>query len=98
MRNTTHPATSVTSHDRPIGMATRCPAGSDIDVGPGALHAILGVASSATDDLDAPVRHPSTTDLSRFGKPSLCYTFVRVDQTGTAFDVMQNTRAPDPNQ
>jgi ABC-type branched-subunit amino acid transport system substrate-binding protein len=39
-----------------------------------------------------------TTDLSRYRDLNLCYAFVRVNQTGTAFDVVQNPGAPDPNE
>jgi ABC-type branched-subunit amino acid transport system substrate-binding protein len=39
-----------------------------------------------------------TTDLSRFRLANLCYAFVRVNQAGTAFDVVQNPGAPDPNE
>ncbi|OHV39199.1 ABC transporter substrate-binding protein [Pseudofrankia sp. EUN1h] len=39
-----------------------------------------------------------TTDLSRFGEANLCYSFVRVNQAGTAFDVVPSSDGPDPNQ
>jgi ABC-type branched-subunit amino acid transport system substrate-binding protein len=35
-------------------------------------------------------------DLSQYSEPNVCYAFVRVNETGTAFDVMQNTGAPNP--
>jgi ABC-type branched-subunit amino acid transport system substrate-binding protein len=37
-------------------------------------------------------------DFSRFGSPNLCYAFVRVNDAGTAFDVVPNTGAADPVQ
>lgn len=38
------------------------------------------------------------TDLSRFGEPNLCYSFVKVNDAGTAFDVVPSVGAPDPNE
>ncbi|MBL7492408.1 ABC transporter substrate-binding protein [Frankia sp. AgB1.9] len=38
------------------------------------------------------------TDLSRFGEPNLCYSFVRVNDAGTAFEVVPSVGAPDPNE
>ncbi len=37
-------------------------------------------------------------DLSRYSEPTLCYIFVRVNEAGTAFEVVPNTGAPDPTQ
>jgi ABC-type branched-subunit amino acid transport system substrate-binding protein len=39
-----------------------------------------------------------TTDLSRFRLANRCYSFVRVNQAGTSFDVVQDPGASDPNQ
>ncbi|WP_307875219.1 ABC transporter substrate-binding protein [Frankia nepalensis] len=51
----------------------------------------------AVRDYDAGGLIP-TTDLSRFGDPNLCYSFVRVNQTGTAFEVVPGVGGPDPHQ
>jgi branched-chain amino acid transport system substrate-binding protein len=38
------------------------------------------------------------TDLSLVGQLNLCYAFVRVNDAGTRFDVVQNQGAPNPKQ